>query len=139
MVITQGGLRVYISFDEVKREGRLIKDHENLNLQFDYLEASKLSKRFKIQSVHSMPLENDVNDIYQKNPFPLGIINLSRSKPLSKNENCIYSGSPVYSNDMSSLIYSVSEGNDLNICFISKNESAFCHYREAIKTNHADF
>lgn len=64
LVTTKGGLRVYISFDEIKREGRLIKDHENLNLQFDYNEPYKISQKFKIQSVHSMPLETDVNDIF---------------------------------------------------------------------------
>jgi hypothetical protein len=138
-VTTNGGLRVYISFDEIKREGRHIKDHENLNLQFDYQEPYKISQKFKIQSVHSMPLESDVNDIFQKNPFPLAVNNLSRSKPLSKNDFSPLKLQPVYSNDMSSLIYSVPEANNLNICLISKNESAFSHFREANKINQSNF
>ena len=40
---------------------------------------------------------------------------------------------------MSSLIYSVSERNDLNVCIISKNESAFAHFREANKLLNSSF
>ena len=79
------------------------------------------------------PIESDACDQYMKNPFPLSISHISRTKP---NQKSVFNPDallPIYSNDMSSLIYSVSESSDLNICFLSKNESAFAHFREANK------
>ena len=86
-----------------------------------------------------MPMESDASELYMKSPFPLSICNMSRSKPIQKSEFNPESLLPIYSNDMSSLIYSVSERNDLNECFISKNESAFAHFREANKLLNSSF
>jgi hypothetical protein len=82
-----------------------------------------------------MPLDTDFGHIYEKNPVPLGINDLSRSRPLYKGpEKRLL---PIYSNDMSSLIYC--GGSDLSICFLSKNESAFAHFKESSRTDQSDF